>query len=192
MTEASNENSLYHFSEDPTIERFEPRSVKTSVIRPEGFEWLNGPLVWAIDEQNSPLYLFPRECPRILIGKHPTSTEEDISKYWKDTSKPLIAFIEEGWVNRLKNTRLFRYRFENNGFIDLEDSGMHVKNSTVIPEEMVEIGDLFSALKRVNVEVQILPDLTSLQNAWDSSLNVSGIRLRNALNWNRELFWLRP
>ncbi|HMG50328.1 MAG TPA: hypothetical protein VK597_07005, partial [Inquilinus sp.] len=57
---------LFHFSDDPAIERFEPRPVRVPSARPAGREWLNGPLVWAIDDAHQMLYLFPRDCPRIL------------------------------------------------------------------------------------------------------------------------------
>lgn len=183
---------LYHFSEDANIEHFVPRAVKKSVVRPKGMDWLNGSLVWAIDVAHSPLYLFPRECPRIVMMKLETSTEDDIVKYWGDSFKPIVAFIEEGWVEQMKTQKLYRYTLECVGFLDLGDVGMHVTKRTVTPIEVVEIGDIFSALEMANVEVRMLADLSSLQNAWDSSLQVSGIRLRNARNWNRDLFWLRP
>lgn len=55
---------LYHFSDDPGITRFVPRALKKQ--RPSEQEWLNGPLVWAISEAFAFLYLFPRDCPRIV------------------------------------------------------------------------------------------------------------------------------
>lgn len=169
-----------------------PRPVKTWVDRPAGKNWLNGSLVWAIDAAHSPLYLFPRECPRIVMMKLPSSTEADISKYWHNRAKPIVAYIEQGWVEQIKTTKLYRYSLEAESFIDLNDVGMQVTKSTITPIDMVKIDDIFSALNTANVEIRILPDLSGLQNAWDSSLHVSGIRLRNALNWKRDLFWLRP
>lgn len=68
---------LYHFSEEPTIGLFDPRAVTKASARPPGREWLNGPLVWAIDDWHAPMYLFPRDCPRILIWPLPETTEED-------------------------------------------------------------------------------------------------------------------
>ena len=49
--------ALYHFSEDPNIERFEPHIAKTSAIQDEAF-------VWAIDDWHAPMYYAPRDCPR--------------------------------------------------------------------------------------------------------------------------------
>ncbi len=68
---------LFHFSDDPNIQTFVPRPVRVSIERPEGMDWLNGPLVWAIDEAHEPLYLFPRECPRILLWATPETKQED-------------------------------------------------------------------------------------------------------------------
>ena len=41
---------LFHFSDDPSIEEFVPRSVLVPSERPPGQDWLNGPLVWAVNE----------------------------------------------------------------------------------------------------------------------------------------------
>jgi hypothetical protein len=183
---------LFHFSEDPTIERFVPRPVKTPVSRPKGLEWLNGPLVWAIDAENSPVYVFPRECPRIVMSKGDGSTTEDVESYWSDPSKASVAFIENGWLERIENAKIFRYVFERDDFDNLQDVGMHVTDKAVLPQEVVEVVDLLSALRDANVEVHPLPDFSGLRDAWESSLQVNGIRLRNARNWSHELFWLRP
>ena len=48
---------LFHFSEDPDIARFLPHVPRTNSS--------HAPAVWAIDEEHSPLYWFPRDCPRV-------------------------------------------------------------------------------------------------------------------------------
>jgi hypothetical protein len=50
---------LFHFSEYPSIEIFTPRSVAVPSPRPPGQDWLNGSLVWAVDECRQATYLFP-------------------------------------------------------------------------------------------------------------------------------------
>jgi hypothetical protein len=40
-------------------------------------DWLNGPLVWAIDAWHQPMYLFPRDCPRILYWPLATTNAAD-------------------------------------------------------------------------------------------------------------------
>ena len=56
MLAAMSPEVLLHFSEDPTITRFEPHVPATNPT--------HEPAVWAIDEQHSPVYWFPRDCPR--------------------------------------------------------------------------------------------------------------------------------
>ncbi|MFB2603077.1 DUF6886 family protein, partial [Rhizobium phaseoli] len=68
---------LFHFSDDPDIPVFEPRPVLIPTVRPVGREWLNGPLVWAIDGDHDFMYLFPRDCPRILIWAKPETPETE-------------------------------------------------------------------------------------------------------------------
>jgi hypothetical protein len=58
---------VFHFSDDSAIATFEPRPMLVPSKHTAEIEWLNGPLVWAIDESVDFMYLFPRHCPRILI-----------------------------------------------------------------------------------------------------------------------------
>lgn len=174
---------LYHFSEDGQIKRFEPRPVLIPSQRRPGMEWLNGPLVWAIDAAHSPLYLFPRDCPRIVMWKLNKSSKEDIATYWNDSSKPMVAFFEEAWLDRVDGTRLFRYELPSESFIDLNDAGMHVSKCGVTPLKVDVLDDLIANLKKAGVELRPLPDLSPLKAAWSTSLHVSGVRLRNARAW---------
>ncbi len=48
---------LFHFSDDPAIARFVPRPVLVPPKRAPGLEWLDGPLVWAIEERLDFMYL---------------------------------------------------------------------------------------------------------------------------------------
>lgn len=72
---------LFHFSEDPGIKCFEPRPVLVPVERPAGMEWLNGNLVWAIAESHEKMYLFPRECTRIVMWATPHTSDEDAERW---------------------------------------------------------------------------------------------------------------
>jgi hypothetical protein len=59
------------------------------------------PLVWAIDEPHEPMYLFPRDCPRILIWPTPDTTARDRAEWFGDTPARMTAHIEESWLDRL-------------------------------------------------------------------------------------------
>ena len=176
---------LFHFSEDPDIELFQPRPVQVPSVRPDGQDWLNGPLVWAIGEWHQPLYLFPRDCPRILVWPSDKTTSEDRSVWWGSRTCRMIAHVEWAWLPRLKETRLFRYELAPESFISLDDAGMFVSAEAVAPVARETIEDISRALEECDVELRVMPDLTPLQDVWSTSLHASGIRLRNARHWPR-------
>ena len=174
---------LFHFSEQPDIEIFNPRPVNVASKRKPGFEWLNGPLVWAIDEWHQPMYLFPRECPRILIWPVDTSTSEDVDRYFLGSEARIIAYVERIWMEALRDTLLYRYEFPVQSFKALHDAGMWVSDQRVEPVDKVELTHLDEVLERESVELRSLETLVSLKGLWKTTLHVSGIRLRNAVNW---------
>ncbi len=168
---------LFHFSDRPDIRLFEPRPVRVASPRAEGMEWLNGPLVWAIDDWHQPLYLFPRDCPRILIWPGPRTAAEDRARWWGNRSGRMIAYIEEEWLDRLSSGRLFRYELPAGPFEPLDDAGMHVSRAAVEPVGMEVMEDLPAELRRCDVELCAMPSLTPLREVWRSSLHASGIRI---------------
>jgi len=174
---------LFHFSEDPAISVFEPRPVRVPVERGRGREWLNGPLVWAIDAAHCPLYLFPRECPRILIWPTASTSEADRYHWFGEQTCRAIAFIEAAWEQRVRTTTLYRYDLPLEGFKAIDDVGMWVSAAAVRPLGRSVHHDLPAELAVKNVELRTLPRLTPLRRLWQSSLHASGIRLRNAQDW---------
>ena len=174
---------LFHFSDDPGIERFEPRPVLVPSARAPGRDWLNGPLVWAIDDWHQPMYLFPRDCPRILLWPRPETTAEDRELWWGGSTCRMIAHVEEAWLERLSSGAVIRYEFPIDTFESLDDAGMWVSRRAVTPLAVAEIGDLPCALRDQGVELRVMESLTPLRDVWSSSLHASGIRLRNARGW---------
>lgn len=172
---------LYHFSEDPGIRVFVPRA--TIAKRPPGREWLNGPLVWAIDEWHAPCYLFPRECPRILWWPLPDTMAEDLAEHWAGRTCRMIANVEWGWLDRMRTTTLYRYTLPAQGFHSLEDHGVHANHDHVAPLEVEPIPDILASLAAADVELRFVPSLLHLRHMWDTTLHVSGMRLRNARDW---------
>jgi hypothetical protein len=175
---------LFHFSDDGGIVRFVPRPVLTPADRPGGQDWLNGPLVWAIEEDWQALYFFPRECPRVLLRRRPTTTEQDLARWWAGRDCKMIAHIEWSWFERLRAQRLYRYDLPPADFEDLGDAGMWVCSNPVEPIAVDLIEDLPAALAADGVELRVMRDLLPLKGVWDTSLHASGIRLRNAKGWN--------
>jgi hypothetical protein len=171
--------NLYHFSEDATIERFEPRS---PLLRPEA-----EPMVWAIDEAHSPLYYLPRDCPRVAFWPLTTTLPTDLDRFYSGVTARMVIAIEWGWLARLLTTRLYRYRFSTDTFepLDLPGSaafhGVYVSRSIVTPLQVEPLEGLVDRLGASDVELRLCPTLHPLCNALiESSMHFSCIRMRNA------------
>jgi hypothetical protein len=174
---------LFHFSEDDSIQAFEPRPVEVPSDRSAGQEWLNGPLVWAVEEAFQATYQFPRDCPRILIWPTPETSATDLKEWWGHRTCSMIAHVEWQWLERIEKQTLFRYEFAPDQFERTEDSWMWVSNAVARPTQVDRIDDLLDALRRANVELRIMSEFSPLREAWSTTMHVSGIRLRNASNW---------
>lgn len=170
---------LFHFSEDPAIREFVPR---TPLHRPEV-----EPLVWTVDEARAWTYLFPRECPRILLWPTPQTTPADLDRWFAGRPDARIACIEWAWLERMRITQLYRYELDPARFRPLEDDPwMLVSREVEVPLAVEPVGELIGALGRQGVELRLMPSLTPLFGAWDNSFHFSGIRLRNATGWPPE------
>ena len=174
---------LFHFSDDPSIASFTPRPVRVPAERKAGHDWLNGPLVWAIAAERQYLYLFPRDCPRILLWRKSDSTLADLDRWFGASDCAAIAHIEWAWFERMKAAVLYRYALPPASFEDLDDAGMWVSRAPVTPLSMETLADLPAALRTAKVELRIVESLVPLKRVWDTSLHASGTRLRNAQGW---------
>jgi RimJ/RimL family protein N-acetyltransferase len=188
---------LFHFSEDPAIEVFEPRPVRVPSARPPGLDWLNGPLVWAVDDWHAPMFFFPRDCPRIMLWRLPQTTEADLDHWWRgDRRRRMQAHIETAWLERVGVGRLYRYAFDPDSFERVEAAGgpgYWVAREAVRPLELAPVGDLPAALDAAGVELHAMDDLLPFNGAWLSTLHFSGSRLRNAVGWEaRDAATQRP
>ncbi len=169
---------LYHFSEDPGIPVFVPRA---PLERPQV-----EPLVWAVEEAHAWTYLFPRDCPRVLLWPTPTTTAADRQRWLGRAGEGRVACVEWRWLEALYATLLYRYRFPSAGFESApgEDvEWMYVCREPVTPLSVEPVGDLVEALREAGVELRLMPSLVPLRDAWESTMHVSGIRLRNAVGW---------
>ncbi|HZZ36115.1 MAG TPA: hypothetical protein VFE03_10345 [Caulobacteraceae bacterium] len=174
---------LFHFSDNPAIKTFVPRPVSVPSERGPGREWLNGPLVWAIDDERQPMYFFPRDCPRILIWRRPDTSQADLDQWWGARQCRMIAHMEWAWYDRFRSARLYRYELPSEAFETLDDAGMWVSREAVTPVRMDPIADLAAALRDHQVELRLMESLTPLKGVWDTTLHASGLRLRNAQGW---------
>lgn len=79
---------------------------------------------------------------------------------------------------------IYRYEFPVSSFESLNNAGMWVSKTTVTPISTSCVNSLPEKLKQENVELRVLESLVPIRNVWNSSLHVSGIRLRNAVDWD--------
>jgi hypothetical protein len=165
---------VYHYSEDPTIVEFAPRISR-----------LGEPLVWAVDAERAPLYLLPRDCPRVTFWPVPTTTEADLERWWASVAGRIVVAIEVGWLERLRACRLYRYSFDAPSFEPLQhDAWMWVSRTTVRPVAVEPVGDLLERQAECGVELRLCQSLVPLGRAvWESTLHTSMIRMRNAAGW---------
>src|SRR5262245_10592569 len=157
--------ALWHVSEDPTIERFEPRGD-------------HDPRVWAIDTRHLPLYWFPRDCPRATFWAGGDTNDEDVERFLSGDRERRVHAIESAWLERMRNGHVFAYRMREETFQPFDR--FWVSRDAVEPLDVIELGDLLALHADAGIELRLVPDLLAL---WDkvvnSSLDFSGIRLRN-------------
>lgn len=174
--EKSVEVSLFHFSDDPAIARFDPRPPSNpSAAGPD-------PIVWAIDRDHLHNYLLPRDCPRVTFYAGPTSTHDDVERYFAHSSARFIVAIESGWLPEVNRHRLYKYELPSESF-NVQDAGAgyYVSRQAVVPLGVEPIDNLLAALVAHDVELRVMPSLWKLRDAVvASTLQFSIIRMRNA------------
>ena len=112
----------------------------------------------------------------------PGSTTEDRAK-WLGGSR-IVAFIETGWAEAFSDGVIVRYEFATAGFVPLADAGMWVSREPAEVVGHVRIDNLPDSLAAAGVTLKAVDTLLPLRPLWTSSLQVNGIRLRNASGWN--------
>jgi hypothetical protein len=169
--------SLYHFSEDPGIEVFQPH-VPEHRLEVE-------PLVYAIDEWHAPMYYFPRQCPRACYWPGPRTTDEDRARWFRGIDARMVITIESRWFTRVRDATLYRYTMPADTFEEHGDASGHWHSrETVTPLSVEPVGDLLAALVDSGVELRITPRLYEMWQAIiASTMEFSGTRLRNAKGW---------
>ena len=156
-------HALWHISEEPAIERFEPREGR----------------VWAIDTRHVPLYWFPRDCPRATFWAVEETTDEDVDRFLGGDRARRVHVIEPVWLERMRSARLHAYRLPDPTF-EPEDR-YWISPVAAAPIERVGLPDLLALHVEAEIELRIAPQLLDLwERVIASTLDFSGIRLRNA------------
>lgn len=175
---------LHHFSDCEDISIFIPRAP----LRHPHAE----PLVYAIDAWHSPLYFFPRDCPRIAIWPVESTSNQDRETYNSWTDKRMRLFVEQSDENDWRTGELIRYDFNPlDGFIDTGDHGVWISRQNVRPLASTRILNLPQAAIQAGVEVIVTPSLLeTARHFFDfearqflTSLHVSMIRTSVKPDW---------
>ena len=147
---------LFHASESPGITEFLPRAVEGET-----------PLVWAIDRDHLPNYLFPRDCPRI---SHPA----------RDGHR--IIHVEEWWRERIGQASIWMYQLPPESFRLVDSSaGYFVSSHAVKPLSCQLVSDLVGALSEASAELVAVRSLWPIYDEITSTQSeFSCIRMRNA------------
>ena len=157
--------ALWHVSEDAGIQRFEPR----------------GGRVWAIDTRHLPLYWFPRECPRATFWANSGTTDDDVVRFLGGDATRRVHIVEPRWLESMRTARVFAYRLPEEPF-DAWDR-FWITDSAVDPVDVVDLGDLVRLHEEGGIELRTDDDpLTLWDEVVSSTLDYSGIRLRNAVH----------
>jgi hypothetical protein len=163
-------SSLWHFSEDPEIERFVPHVPATNPTQP--------PAVWAIDADHAPLYWFPRDCPRVAFWTADGSPADALGP----TTARRVHAIELGWLDRVRDCALYAYRFDVGAFepwAEAEDQWW--ASEAVEPAAVEPAGDLLALHAAAGIELRLVPSLLPLVDpVVASGYQFSMVRMRNA------------
>lgn len=167
---------LFHFSEDPSITRFVPHVPRTNPTHP--------PAVWAIDEEHSPLYWFPRDCPRVTAWPRNATGATAFHQAF-DTDARRVHAIESGWLERMSTTTICCYELDAADFTPWNDaSGQWICEHDVEPLSVAPIGDLLALHRDAGIELRVVDSLWPLRDLahrgpWDfSTVRMGNARIR--------------
>ena len=164
---------VFHYSEDGTISRFVPHVPQTNPSHP--------PAVWAMDAEHSPLYWFPRNCPRISVWAN-DDAQRTVLRDTFETDATRICACECRWIDGVRRGRIYRYAFDGDQFAPCTGAeGQYISGEVVIPRSVDVLDDLLGLHAAAEVELRFTPKLGSLMDRMlASGLPFSYVRIRDA------------
>ncbi|QEC79545.1 DUF6886 family protein [Mucilaginibacter ginsenosidivorax] len=170
------QSGLFHVSEQPGIQLFEPRP------SPSYFSEIKGDVVFAIDASLLHNYLLPRNCPRVTFYLNAETLWADKERFMGSTTANHVVVVESGWYQRILEATLYCYQLPADGFTLLDAcAGYYICYQPVVPTSVTPVNDIIGELLWRNVELRFTPSIIQLANdVSQSSLNFSNIRMRNA------------
>ena len=168
---------LFHVSEQPGIEVFEPRPPPVSDAG------IPSPVVWAVDESHLANYLVPRDCPRVAFRRAVTTSPQDRDRFFgTGGGAPYVVAIDAAWFERAVASVLWVYEFSSDPFVCADaNAGYFVASTAVTPIGCRQVDNPLAELVTRGAELRVVHDLTGLAAiVAASSLAFSCIRMRNA------------
>ena len=167
---------IFHVSEENDITVFHPRLPDRPDLDPKIG------LVWAINDTCLPNFLTPRNCPRVCYHIGATTTEQDKRVFIASTQCSHVIVIESKWFETMKNTKLYLYEFDIQGFtLQDQNAGYYVSETTQFPIAKFEVENLFEELFKRNVELRVVDNLWDIHDEIQkTSFNWSMCRMRFA------------
>lgn len=164
---------LYHYSEDGSITRFAPHVPQTNPSHP--------PAVWAMDADHSPLYWFPRDCPRISVWADDDEQHRLLRDLF-DTDARRICACESHWLDGIRAARVYQYTFEGSQFAPwAQAAGQFIAGEVVHPRRVDLLDDLLAMHADAEVELRFTPRLGTLMDRMlASGLPFGFVRIRDA------------
>ena len=165
--------ALWHFSEDPSLDRFRPR--------PPADEPGARRVVWAVDTRHAPSFWFPRDCSRGCIWPGQATTAEDRERFFGQSGTDRVHVVEAGWLDRIRACQLYAYRLPAEPFTPHEVGGYWVASRPVDAIERLTFDDLLGLHARARIELRLAPSVWPFwRRVTTSTVEFSGSRLRNA------------
>jgi hypothetical protein len=164
--------ALWHYSEDPSLARFEPRPVADPAAPA---------VVWAIDTRHAPSFWVPRDCPRGCIWPGARTTAADREGFFGPTASGRLHVMESAWLDRLRACRLYAYRLPTSPFTRDQVGGYWTSREPVDALERITCGDLLARHAEARIELRVTPSIWPFwHRVIASTVEFSGSRLRNA------------
>lgn len=166
-------DTVFHYSEDGGISRFVPHVPQTNPSHP--------PAVWAMDADHSPLYWFPRDCPRLSVWADGEAQQERLTDVF-GTDASRICAAESHWLDEVRRAHIYRYAFDGADFAPwIEADGQYIADGTVHPRSVEVLDDLLALHADAEVELRFTPTLGTLMDRMlASGLPFSFVRIRDA------------
>jgi hypothetical protein len=161
---------LHYFSDQPDLDVLEPRIPSRHPERE--------PFVYAVEAKHTPLYLFPRDCPRLAVWADEGARSEDIEWLRQRTARRVLLAVDASWADRVATGTVYRYDVPADTFFAIHDSLALVSRVPVCPVGVTVIDNLPKAIMDADAMLAVVGNLSDFaRSIEESTLNAAMIRM---------------